>query len=97
MPIDTENELSEILCQLSKANGYFDCEKVITQHIKKQIVNGVAFSVIKKYLKTILRHFDGLALKTGLPADCDNYRFAACFVKTLVTTSYWYSWIKRNN
>jgi len=97
MPIETAYEIAEITGQLRSANGYFDCEKVITLNIAKQAANEASVKDIKDYLKTLLERLDELAVqKTANPADI-NYRYGAGFVKTLITTSYWYSWIKQSS
>ena len=93
MPIDTAHEITEIIRQLNAANGYFDCERLVTNHIEKQLVNGAGFVQVKIYLRTVQEQL------TAFNERGDghiNYSYAAAFVKLLITTSYWYSWIKQN-
>lgn len=94
MNTDFENEVKEISLQLKPADGYLECEKVIISHIKKYVTNGNAPTDIEPRLKNILKYLQDMIVINKDTTDCINYRYAAGFLKTIIDTPYWYSWIK---
>ena len=92
-PINFEKEVSELTNQLKSADGYLDCEKVIINNLKKQLKDGFEVSDIEVYLEKLPKYFDdSIAKNKTLPGI--NYKYANCFVNTLITAPYWHSWIK---
>lgn len=94
MHIDFESEVKEISLQLKPADGYLECEKVIINLIKKYLVNGNTPQDIEPRLKKVLEYLQDMIVINKDTTECINYRYAAGFLKTIIDTPYWYSWIK---
>jgi len=87
-----ELELALVINELKKAHAYLDCEAIIIRHLKKLIDNGNKIPEIETYLKRMLPHLTTLH-KAVSREEGINYKYAAEYVNTLITTSYWHSWI----
>lgn len=93
MSINIDKELNELIANLKPAEGYLDCEKVIIINIKKHLANKVAVPVLEDYLKKLMQHFEKLVAASSNFDHSINYRYAAQFLNTLISTPYWKSWI----
>lgn len=94
MSIDFDMETMEICNKLKQAEGYLDCEKIITHNIKKQLDKGIEDEKIEAYLFRLSDFFSKKIELNKNNSDCSNYRYAAAFVDTLWKMPYWRSWMK---
>lgn len=97
MSIDFEKEVSKIIQQIESADGRLDCEKIISKNIREQLANAATGVSIDGYLKKLHEYLVEKILENQFTTDCSNYKYAASFVSTLITTSYWHSWINTLN
>ncbi len=91
--INFEVETNEIITDIKKADSYLDCENVIINNIKKQVVNGIEVNNIQGYLKKLQKYIEDKSVINKGNNDCVNYRYAAGFLHTINTTPYWHSWM----
>lgn len=96
MAINIDKELNEMIASLKQAEGYLDCEKLIIVNIKKHLANKVTVPDIEDYLKKLMQHFENLLEVNENFEDNINYRYTTQFLKTLISTPYWKSWIHTN-
>lgn len=94
MKIDFEIEISTLTPELKGADGYLNCEHVIVTNIKKHVRKGVAIPVIETYLKKLLVFFEDKMLINKGHTDSVNFRYAAGFLNSVISTPYWHSWMK---
>ncbi len=94
MHTDLNNEAAALSLQLKPAEGYLECEKVVIHHIKKYLVNGNISPDTEPRLKKLLAYLQEMIEINKDTNDCINYRYAAGFLKTILETPYWHSWIK---
>jgi len=94
MPTEFENEAKEITLKLKPAEGYLECEKVIIDHIKKYLITGKTPIEIGPRLKRLLEYLQEMIVTNKDSSECINFRYAEGFLKTLVETPYWQSWIR---
>lgn len=94
MAIDFDVETSEILSKLKLVESSLDCKKVIVENIRNQLQNGINDENIILYLKKLSGWFENKITANQHKSDCTNYRYAACFVDTLLKMPYWKSWMK---
>jgi len=92
--INLEAESISILNELKKADSYLDCEMIIINNLRKHLNNGSSIPEIESYLKQILPYLEISYKSAKDTAEGINYQYAAGYVNTLTTTSYWHSWIK---
>jgi hypothetical protein len=94
MKIDFDQEITEVSSNLDHAEGYLDCEKIITRSIKKKLDKGFDDEKITMYLEKLSVFLSNKIETNPGNADCYYYRYAAGFVETLLKMPYWRSWIK---
>jgi len=97
MKINIDHELSELAADITSANGYLECERVIINQIRKHLINGFPEDNIAEYLNAFLKYLNKKITDTEQTGNCINYRYARGFVNSLITTPYWRSWIQSVN
>jgi len=95
--INFDFETKEIIAALKLAEGYLDCENIITSNMKKHVVNDIEVNVIEGYLKKLQKYFEDKTVINRGNNDCVNYTYAAGFLNTINATPYWHSWNKTTN
>lgn len=94
MKLDFDYEVSELTGELKEAEGYLDCEAIISANIKKQVDKNISTIFIEGYIKRLHKYFEDKALINMDNETSINYRYAAGFLNTIIATPYWHSWIK---
>lgn len=89
-----ENSLAAIIGELSKANGYLESEKVVIQNMKQQVKEGLPAPVIAENLKKLYTFLTKQVQQKNNSSDTVNLKYAAAYLRTLITTPYWESWIR---
>ncbi|MBS1666405.1 MAG: hypothetical protein JST58_03430 [Bacteroidetes bacterium] len=97
MKLDFDYEVNELCGDLKVADGYLDCETIILANIKRHINNNIPVSFIEGYLKKLQEYFEDKMVINRGNENCVNYRYAAGFLKTIISTPYWHSWIKTSD
>ncbi len=91
--INFEIESLKVADKLKQVSGYLECENVVIRNIKQLVVAGNGVPNIEVYLKKLLSYFENQMGQNTNYKDSINYLHAATFVRTLITTPYWHSWI----
>jgi hypothetical protein len=94
MKIDPDYEISEMTPDLQQAGGYLECEKVIVNNVRKQIIKGFDDKTIVNYLEKLSAYFKDRIKTSQNTSVCTNYRYVEGFINTLIHMPYWRSWIK---
>jgi hypothetical protein len=97
MTNDFDREAKVIIDELKQATDYLECEAILLNHLKKQVKKGSTDSSIEIYMKKLLTIFEARIKAAQNRVDCVNDRYAAGFLKTLTSTTYWRIWLKSGN
>ena len=89
-----DNETKEINIDLKKADGYMDCERIIIHNLKKHVGNKVSTFDLEAYPKKMLRYIEDKEIINRGNGICINYKYAVGFIKTIIDTPSWHSWLK---
>lgn len=89
-----ENTMPVITNELQKAGSYLESENVLVQNVKKQVKEGVPFSAIKENLQKLYSYISWQEKEKSNTREVINLKYAAAYLKTLLTTPYWQSWIE---
>jgi hypothetical protein len=87
-----EEETRAITMELQNANGYLDCENIILNNLRKHDANKVSIVVIESYLKRLLAYLEDKTIINKGNSDCENYGYAAGFLRSITETPYWDRW-----
>lgn len=87
-------ETKAMLIELKNANGYLDCENIILKSLGKLENSEVPIISIKSYLKQLLKYIEDKSVINRGNADCENYTYAAGFLRSIIATPYFVRWIK---
>jgi hypothetical protein len=82
MIIDFNVEAKKIVSALKTANGYMDCEMVISSNINQHRINGVANATIENHLTQLQKYFNDLIVLNNDPHDCIRYRYVTHLMGT---------------
>jgi hypothetical protein len=82
MIIDFDSETKKIISVLKKANGYMDCEMMISSNIHQHLISGVTDSNIEIHLIRLRKHFDELIVINKDPYDSVRYRYVTHLMGT---------------
>jgi hypothetical protein len=93
MDIDFEIEKEEIISNLKQVKGYYECDKIILQHICNQILKGHIENEIHKYLNQLIFFFSKFIVTNQDHTNCTNYRYTVAFLDAIIKYPNWYKWI----
>ena len=94
MKIDFDYEVSDMTPDLQLAEGYFECEKVIVNNVRKHLIKGHDDKAITNYLEKLSAYFQDRIKASQNTNDYINYRYVEGFISTLIKMPYWRSWVK---
>ena len=89
-----ENVMPVITSELKRADDYLESENVLVENIKQQVKEGLPLSVIKDNLQKLHAHITSQVQGKNISREVINLKYAAAYLKTLITTPYWQSWIE---
>lgn len=89
-----ENIMPVITNKLKRADDYLESEKVVVQNVKEQIKDGLPVSTIRENLQKLYNYINSQAQEKNSIRESINLRYALAYLKTLITTPYWQSWIE---
>ena len=90
-----DKETKAMLIELKNANGYLDCENIIIKNLRKHDNNRVSIMTIESYLKELLKYIEDKTVINRGNADCENYTYAAGFLRSIIATPYFERWVKK--
>lgn len=90
-----DKETKALLIELKNANGYLECEDIILNNIRKHDKNSVSNIAIESYLKKLQKYIEDKSVINKGNAKCENYIYAAGFLRSIIETPYCDSWIKK--
>jgi hypothetical protein len=82
MIIDFDRETQKIISGLKMANGYMDCEMIVSNNINQYRFNGVSDFNIEVHLTKLRKHLNELILVNKDPYDCIRYRYVTHLIDT---------------
>lgn len=88
-----EAKMPTITNELRSAASYLDSEKIVVNNVKQQLKDGFPIPTVEENLKKLYAHLT-LQLEEKKGNEAVNYKYAAAYLKTLITTPYWHSWIE---
>lgn len=94
MKINFEAETKGLASQLKVGDGYLDCEHIIITNIKKQMQSGFAIPEIENYLMLLQTYFEDKMVTNNGNMEAVNFRYAAGFLRTVIATPFWQSWMQ---
>ncbi len=84
-----DKETKAMLIELKNANGYLDCENIILKNLRKHDNNRLPIIAVESYLRKLLKYIEDKAVINKGNADCENYTYAAGFLRSIIGTPQW--------
>ena len=91
MKINFDYDLSALIKDLKRADGYLNYETNVLVNIKRQLYNRIVIHTIDSYLKQLKKYFEDKSVINKGNKEGVNHKYAAGFLNTINDTPYWHS------
>ncbi len=97
MKTDVAQEAAAMEPEITKAEDYLSCEKVLINNIKKHLLEGMDDAALQAYAAAMAEHYDTKTRALQHNRVCVNYRYASAFLHALRAAPHLANWIRTTN